>query len=666
MRLGTLGLNLCNPAIGGAFDPETSLTGLIARYAASDPSQTATPLDVDFTTSEVDTTNDRITVANQGFDPLTSGVSQFGYAVPVTYSTSGSPIGGLTNGATYYLRWDGTGYKVYPEAIDGDYDTIPGQHEIEDTWPAQNMIQQVNAINLTSTGSGTHNFTSLPLAASVREFYGNEPYNLESASVSAKQTHMQIATDGYGYKYYKNRITSREFRSSTYNHHGARWTQGNSNADYNQARAAIGGNRTVAMTFVCTPKITQHYSYPKSYITNSDVSGSTFTNKNYAGTATAHPFTTGWIVRLQESTGPVPSNMDTVTQYYVRDLTANTFSLHPTLADANAGTNAITPTIGGTEKFLVYASQRVGDSVRMQFLGDIYGPDNDSATNTLAPRQWFAGPVSSGIASDMSNSNTVTVSGANNGEWFITGTTGNFPNGAKINLWLPMDSVGPTRTDTGVALVAGTFWISRSPTNTARIRLHTSEANALANVGVASNSGSFTGIKYSLAGAGQAIFQWDDSKVGFSTNVYNDSASPTYFDSRQPADTPVAVTWLADFNDPAETYAVVRVYVNGVLAETKEYTARAKANLPASDNDNVTAWLMFGDTVTHVPGNLDIYEMVIQASTGAISGTEIANFHNWYINTEYPNLFNPPLDDALLLETGDTLLLESGDRLLLE
>ena len=84
-----------------------------------------------------------------------------------------------------------------------------------------------------------------------------------------------------------------------------------------------------------------------SYI--SEESDETFTFSGTTCTASNHRMLTGNVIRF-DSQILDPTGLVTDQLYYVRDLTVNTFQLHPTYQDAIDDTNAISPT-GGTGPF---------------------------------------------------------------------------------------------------------------------------------------------------------------------------------------------------------------------------------------------------------------------------------------------------------------------------
>ncbi|HTJ77941.1 MAG TPA: hypothetical protein VL357_03020 [Rariglobus sp.] len=85
-------------------------------------------------------------------------------------------------------------------------------------------------------------------------------------------------------------------------------------------------------------------------------------------TLTAHGFRDGAPVRLA-SFGVLPAGTSAATLYYLKKLSADTFTLHPTAADAAAGTNTVDITDAGTGTHRIIEQEPL---VVQSFDGDIY------------------------------------------------------------------------------------------------------------------------------------------------------------------------------------------------------------------------------------------------------------------------------------------------------
>jgi hypothetical protein len=83
-----------------------------------------------------------------------------------------------------------------------------------------------------------------------------------------------------------------------------------------------------------------------------NASGSTYT-------ASGHWLSTGDMVYLYNVGGALPTGNAVQTEYFVRELTRSTVSLHPTIADALANTNAVSTSDAGTGTHYM-VSQKLG------------------------------------------------------------------------------------------------------------------------------------------------------------------------------------------------------------------------------------------------------------------------------------------------------------------
>lgn len=104
-------------------------------------------------------------------------------------------------------------------------------------------------------------------------------------------------------------------------------------------------------------------------------------------TSTAHGLFQGQLVTLT-TTGSLPTGLSTSTTYYVIYLTANTFQLASTAANALAGT-PIVPTGAGTGTNTVVVTALAGGSVQLQKSNDGVNPVNDGSSVSVAATGTF-------------------------------------------------------------------------------------------------------------------------------------------------------------------------------------------------------------------------------------------------------------------------------------
>lgn len=104
---------------------------------------------------------------------------------------------------------------------------------------------------------------------------------------------------------------------------------------------------------------------------NSAVISSIDTGTEIITTTAAHLFDTGAGVILQNSGGALPAPLVTGTFYAVRNLSATTLALYPTVADAIADTNRINLTTGGTGTNTIYLSTQEATTTYQRMRGTI-------------------------------------------------------------------------------------------------------------------------------------------------------------------------------------------------------------------------------------------------------------------------------------------------------
>lgn len=120
-------------------------------------------------------------------------------------------------------------------------------------------------------------------------------------------------------------------------------------------------------------------------------SAKTFTADNATEifTAAAHGFPTGLKLQVSNSGGGLPAGLSAVTDYFVISVTANTFKLATSLANALAGTN-LEITTDGTGTQTATPTALAGANVKLQKSNDNSNwVDEGSATNITADGNVF-------------------------------------------------------------------------------------------------------------------------------------------------------------------------------------------------------------------------------------------------------------------------------------
>jgi hypothetical protein len=642
---------------GGFVQPPSGATGwaavtseIIGRYEADNPAQTTVTIDVTFAPSDINTGTDKVTLVGTGLLNVTDKPSynRLTMGTPVFYqNTGGTPPTGLTNGQMVYLdKVTGNDFYVYPTPGVNDYQNTPWALSTEPVLAGQNYAQAVNKINFSDQGSGTHRFYSNPLLAVIKDM-GTNLFDCYANDTDNRHTFCEVETDSDGYPRFLGRLHARDLLPN-YTIQGKAFPEGTGQADYIAARAKFYGRRSVACVYHVSPELIQTRCYTKSQIVAANISGSSIT-------ATNNRFVTADLVNFEAREGTLP--VEFTGDKYVRK-SGNTLTIHPTAADASANTNVITPTKLGTEGFIIIGPSVADDYTHWNVMSLIYGPDSGTDFNVMAPRLQLYGPAANGR---LQLSGRVSMSGATNGQLWtnLNSSTPNFENGQKVYLWVPERCVMPNKNasdDGGAAMASGYYYTSREPANSGRIRLHYTLAQALASVGITAQSlatstdatkanATAQCIKYQTTTlVGTCLFEYGDDLAHYSTNTRLETAVKNFATTTQAELTHgtakrVSLGFYADFNDPNETYPVMRIYKNGVLVETYEFTAAVKGNLTSDQSDNLgltKAFLLLGDNEPHGPMHGGIYGTGILASTnGRIPDSDFSNIYSEW-NAKWP------------------------------
>lgn len=619
------------------FNPNPA--GIFVSYFADNPSLQDFKTDETFAPATVNVTNNTITLVDTGWVHPTGDAD----ASRVYFESTGTLPAPLQANTPYYIAGNGGVYKVYPTMGGTDYQNIPGMLAIENNMPAQNMFSQANEINFTDQGIGTHRCYSLGLVRTILDDTGNGFNSTISNATGSKHAYIEVGTDEYGYKYFDATRPGMDPNTGTYNKYGKCFPQqGSSSAP----RMKTMGARCVGFTAVAYLRLYENRSYKKETFTNADISGSIFTK-------TAHGFLSFYRVKFQASNGTIPAEFDPNTWYYIRPLSGgNTFSIHPTKADAQANTNAITPTAVSGNRFVMYSDQQAGDGNRWGFWQEWYVP-TVAETNLLSAR------ISQALASaQMEASNTWFVSGVNNGA--IAPLGGVAPDLTKISLWFPEGCDRPVRNDTGfvgVPLASGEYWLTNS--STPRGRLHKSLEDAQASVGLTTQQCVTNGtvIHYqNVAPFGLCLFNYATGTVNHSFGTEGD---PPHL----PGEEVFVVTYLRDLNNPAYGHAINKLYLNGLRVDIEEMTD-AKGNVPTGSPNAKEAWNLWNSPEEHVPLDGRIYAQKLMASANEITDSSIVDEHISLMqkySAHFPSI-PPNTYGTLVTEGNDIFITEGGDN----
>lgn len=599
-------------------------------YAAWRPDysqNTGTGLNQNFNPSDVDVANSKLALSGLGFNAFISASSASGNQI--YFSSTGALPSPLQAGIAYYISPNAvSGYDIYPEQSATDWQNMPGALQFETPLSGQNFAQKTNKIALTDQGSGVHTIFSDKLVFAMVDMLGSG-YTIEGRQGSSdKQGFHRVLSDTHG-QYVAARRRFREFSNGTANGTANIFDkspiQGPASAKL-ASRQQSAGKRVAWHTQVIRMHFTSYQNLLKVVVAPASINTTTgiwsFTTTRFA---------TGDTVKVQvDSTSTMPLPFIAGTAYFVRAVTSSTFALYPTSADAIADTNRILPLTQGAGSIVVYATQRVGDNPRQQFLMEQLEPGAGGA-NTLSPNALWS-LTGSGIMS----ASRVTTTGSANGDILVMG---NFGNLTKVQLWYAQEAVPPTCQDTGLALANGDYWVTKYTGGSTFGRLHRTLADAQACVGVATVSCSNTQlIKYSTAQVGEFLVTWDNGTTPWALNSELSTGATPQTTAAGGLSIPGANPWalgdihvqtyLWDMGDPGQVVPVGKIYIDGVLSQT--FLLDGTQGLSeAAVNDGTPSWTLHNSAASHVPIDGDSYFVALGSDTNAVPDSDIISLQTY-------------------------------------
>lgn len=597
---------------------EATSMGMFVRTELNEPEANTALSQQEFTVSAVNTGTNTITVS--GLDAGTAGSVLNASGTQFVLESTGDLPAGYTAGQVIYPSpTSGDDYELFPivsdiaefESLDGMYD---GDAPVAE---AQNFKQQLNALSLTSAGSGTITLKTVrQTMPSWLDMSGNG-INDEAITLSDIHYHLEVEEDADGFEYIPIRATVRDEQTNFDSRAGKFWQQG-PDAKRLEARGYPAGTRTDAWTIVCKspaePELVT--GCLKAYVSSVSTSNGEFTSSN-------HSLLTGDSVKIRVyADGVLPTGINDTTDYFARRITGSRFTLHPTESDATNNTNVIIPSTAGSAPMQAICDYRVGDSiVRARYLIEQLAPDSASNTNSPLVQDFrfasYIGDVS------IFNTGTVTVGGP--GKKIV----GN-DNGDRIYIWFPPGSVRPVRTDTGQALEDGYYYVSKAADATVFARIHDTQAEALSNADVA--DGSAGGITFTSIGSGEVsiLSAWTDGD-SLGVAIDGDATYDPIPDVRLPKDRCV-ITFLVDYLPDGESFAKMKIYLNGSVVADQLLTDRPAALLSETVLPGNPAWKLGNSSAGHVPAHIDMYAKVGSASTGIVEDRDVIAVHDYYID----------------------------------
>lgn len=626
---------------GGAppLGPFPTFAPLLFSWEADNPANTKTTIDQTFAPSDVDLANNKIVLPDLQFPAFISASSAG--ANPVQYKTTGTPAGGLTIDAWYYLSpAAGGGYEVYPVASGNDWMNLNGASADDTLLPAQNFAEKANRVVLTSQGSGAHRFVSDELVEVMPDILGGG-FTHQARILGNNHQKMRVQTDGTKkYVLSQQLVRAPNECSASNSIYGLSPVQG---GDKLLARQAVANKRCVMHSYVLRWQPTLPRSLAVSKFVPGDVStGSGLLTYSKKGTITPstsvpHGLATGYRVRASvDRGGTLPAGILGGTQdYWFRSVTANTGTLHNSLGEAQSGANPVIPTTTGAGGFSLIAPEIPVISDRQRFLTEHLDPGSSGGNVLTAGWNKIAangGEKALIISSDFASSGAVGAVGRT-----IFPTI--LPAVIRCYFWFPTASLAPTRTDTGQPMASGWYWVIRVQTSSASSMIFddgpAGYAAALAGVGLPFSSSPSRIQFVAASGTGQCLVRNGEPAFSIGGRVGTETLpiSIAGVQAVVPANVDVVLTIVIDYNDPAASFVKHYIYLNGVkLAEYE--TNGAKGNTPAAINDGASAWSFLDSAASHVAAEIRSYAGCYGASTGAITEADLAPVHNWY-KTKY-------------------------------
>lgn len=657
--------------------PLPTVPSMIFAFEPGDLSSDYITLDETFAPSAVDLGASKLDLPDLEFSEYSGSSGDF-KGSPVYFSSTGTLPAPLVADTPYYISpASGGGYDVYPTMDDDDHTNMPSQVYFEEPLPAQNFIERTNKITLTTQGSGTHRIYSEELIDIIYDRLGSG-CTIQNRVPGDRQSALRVQTDGNG-RHVVSREICRDPRANeggTYNLYGPSPVQGGiSNA---AARAYVTNRRAGWVTHVARIIPNNNRNIRKNILAPSAVNTSTgvitYTNNNGR-------FATGDRVKFKDppAGNAIPTGFTAGDSYYLRlGAGSTTYTLHPTALDATNDTNVIIPSDAGTGIFVIYAPERVGDRHRQIFFMEWLEANGGANFITSFPK--YSGPTNGGII--VASNWTINDSGTpKNGD--ILGLK-NFRDLTRVEVWFAPEATRPIRTDTGVALADGFYYVTGYLGGSTYGRLHDTLADAEACVGIATISCSETEMIKFDSGTpvvGECLFTYGGGEVPWALNSQW-SSGPTPQTSGEdetfttdripygaPGDPVHTYTFLFDNNDPDKATPIAKLYLDGVLQGEYELDG-TKGQSDSTAASGQPAWTWLNSAALHVPFTGDIYATYMGATTStAVTDAEILALHEYTFEKFAVEQGEPvpllPANTVLpvitgTLETGQTLSCSEG------
>lgn len=619
--------------VGAAQAPiDTSLitpdmvSSVIAWYDAADPGNTTHNWTATLTPSDIDTVNHK--VLNTGFNfsitrPAAGASVVTGDFTPVYWEAlpGGTLPGGVTEGTPYFAVDNAAGgIDLYPYATSAHLASFPGTSINESVAIADNALYNVNKITFSSAGSGSFRLYCNPTISRLVDKKGLASCDLtSSATVIGDQ--FELITDSKGTFLRVPGGISKNYYQANHSIHGKLMNFGGNNLD---TKALYAGKRIFYQLLVGrAPYIDLNYA-PRKVPGLSSASLNTGTG---VFTKFNHGLATGDFIK-GSANGPgtnalptpnAPNGAAFTAGCYVRRIASSTFSLHPTSGDASSNTNVITYSANITGNVSLLATQRCQDQRQHRYISlDTALPNSFNSHFCIVALNGGQQTGFQGIVQQTAS--------------FINLANGTFssvthPALKRVYVYIPPDGVGPTCVDTMAPLTAGWYWTSRSNGDTfnpGTWRIHRTEASAIAGNGL--SDALCGGIKFLSYGTGEMLIQRQNEDIHWASLSGGTDRMDGYFPT---IGVPVVYCVLWDGNNPSESFTILRYNENGVW-KSKVVTSTVKGNLGAATSDT-NPWILGNSAQGHVPGEFDVYEMVV-GSSSSDADADIASLMSYFTN----------------------------------
>ncbi len=592
----------------------------------NNPSNITETVNETFTSANVDTATNEIDFGvDMKFLAHTSNASAKGTLIEVSATTGTLPDPLVIGDKVYLSPTTGTKYKAYKVATAADMLTLTHALESENPMPAQNFVQRENEVNFTSQGTGTHTVTSEELLIEMRNLVSGSDrsnYVAKCKDEDDRHTMFPLETDA------QSDVSHRSFNlmrdpedDGSYDLHGRIMDldviNGTSRLTF---KSEMANKRFLVTSFLVDVNDYAVNGNIKHFIDQA----TDIDSVDNEITATSHRFNglgKSDRVRIINHAGTLDSALSEDTDYYVSEPDSNTLQLHALESDADTPTNPVSLNGDGTGTFTIYAPDTVPDLNRQSFFAEILEVGGAS-NNAITPQMLNVPPNQKKLLDerDFNLNGRIGRSGRAIQEW----VDGEIDGVIAMNFVYSPESTRPVRTDTGLAIEDGVVWVTEDPDSSVFARLHKSEQDALDSVGVSTASiPAGEVITFTSIGEFQVFPRMDNQtliEIGYGNTSNLQVTANEYLALGQGKQ---VLTFEVDYNNPAETNVIIKIYVNTILLDTID-TGTSKGATPAAIEAAVGT--VMNSAAAHVTLYGRLYGFCIGASNDDIDILDLINY----------------------------------------